>query len=83
MNLRKLAYAIYYWFTERNIPTENLVVILNMSDRNAAAHLDFEIKKEMADIMWFTDKSNTLKTGEFKLHGINFKVESPLHAITE
>lgn len=78
MNIHEVVYSVYRYFGERNIPMDGLTIIINLTDKNAAARLDSELKKEIAPYMP-SDEQNKIDIRTLKIRGISVKIESPLH----
>jgi hypothetical protein len=78
MTLTELGYNFRRWFAQHNIPRESVVLIINVSDRDAAARLDAAIKKELFQ----ADKSGRQIEPDIQnmeVQGIEILIESPLH----
>jgi low affinity Fe/Cu permease len=71
MTLTEVSYNFRRWFAQHNIPTKSVVLIINVSDRDAAARLDAAIKEEI-----FPHETDTQN---MEIQGIEILVESPLH----
>ena len=73
----ELAAAIERYFAERNIPTYGLTVILNFQDFQSAAKLDAAVNREFCEMVM--NGGPDLDLTNFKVRGINMKIESPVH----
>ena len=83
MTLTQIAQSFHVWFAERNIDPASLTVILNVSDRHDAARIDVAVAREFYDITKLSIGGTPIATTDFQLHGIRFKIESPLHELSE
>ncbi len=69
------------WFAEHNIPTDGLTLILNFRDAKAAERFDLALNRELASVAmnWGNPNPQWVITTNFKINGIEMKVESPIH----
>jgi hypothetical protein len=74
MTLIELSHNFRRWFAQHNIPRKSVVLIINVSDRDAAARLDVAIRKEVFPVL---PVDEVLKSIE--VQGIEILIESPLH----
>jgi hypothetical protein len=79
----KIARLIEHYLAEHNIPANGFTVILNWQNASAAAHFDLMLNRELEVLMQSPTGEKTglhgLDIRDFTLHGIHFKVESPVH----
>ena len=81
MQFAQVMHAIECWYRERNISTDGLTVIFNLQEPAAAAHLDWELKKDIGQMQLYLASSKELDIRDFKMQGIRVKIESPLHEV--
>jgi hypothetical protein len=80
MNELELAAAhLGAFFRRHNIDTESLTVILNVTDRHAAAELDYAIKSSFKAYELNTRCDALPDIRRIELRGLKISVESPLH----
>lgn len=66
------------WFRLHDILTDDITLIVNVSDPQVAAKLDFYIKQEMDPLLPEATSSRS-PLSSFKLFGLQIKIESPVH----
>jgi len=78
--LETLGYALRQWFGRHDISTENLTIIINIADQQAASQFDRAFKQDYDRSLVRLPHAPAIATwAEFKLMGLKFRVESPLH----
>jgi hypothetical protein len=70
-----IARRIAYFFAERGVTATPPRVTLTFADDRIAYHALFAIKQEFETLQMYPAEGLTLQEGEFKIHGVVFKIE--------
>lgn len=75
--MKRMFYELARFCAENAVPTESLRVILNFTDREAAARFDIAFKRSLEPLM--LRPSHDFDIRKFEMNGIKGMVESPIH----
>ena len=80
LSIAHIVYQLRVWFEKHDIPVTDLTVILNIANKNDAAHFDFDLRKEFSTVeMAQPFAISGIDIRKFEMYGIKMQVESPLH----
>lgn len=76
--MERIMHDLHLWFSQHNISTESLTLILNISDRDVAAKVDMALKRDFST-RTMVPPGPVTDFSKFQMMGIRVQIESPLH----
>lgn len=80
MRFTEAIHHVRRWFRERDIGTDHLTIIINISNKDEAARLDYELKRDLHSlhVLQLEDQS-LVDIRRMSIEGVSVHIESPLH----
>jgi len=79
-----ILHNLKHWFESNQIDTGSITIILNITDKDSAARLDFTMQDEFfKTVMQRRPPGTDMDIREMEICGLKVRVESPLHPIKD